>query len=83
LNIHPSLKIKTLRFGLSKDLYKGETAMEKKDYLVRIFFVLFVVGYLLAATAECIWTNETKQQTATEQTVSKKKNVKSENKELR
>lgn len=47
--------------------------MERKDYLVRIFFVLFVFGYLLAATAEYVWTGETSEQ----QIVSKKKNAES------
>lgn len=47
--------------------------MERKDYLVRILFVLFVFGYFLAATVEYVWTGETTQQ----QVVSKKKNAES------
>lgn len=38
--------------------------MFKKDPVVRLLFILFVVGYLLAATAEYVMAGETKEQQA-------------------
>lgn len=38
--------------------------MFKKDPVVRLLFILFAAGYLLAATAEFVFANETKEQQA-------------------
>lgn len=47
--------------------------MQQKDPIVRIFFVLFVFGYLLVATAEYVFAQDTKQQGVAAQVIAREK----------